>query len=149
MALYDAMYADAWQALIDFEPQPPARDLRTAIRNESHRWVRFSLADPVRFQLMSYRTIPGFEPSAESYGIAQRAYAQAFDPWREFGPVQQRDIDLVIGLVNGLLGQQLANEPGGDSWVRLIDEGLDLIIDRIATRSTGPSARRRARKATS
>jgi AcrR family transcriptional regulator len=148
-ALYDAMYADAWQAIIDFEPQPPARDLRTAILSESHRWVRFSLADPVRFQLMSYRTIPGFEPSADSYAIAQRAYAQIFEPWRELGPVEQSDIDLVIGLVNGLLGQQLANEPAGDSWVRLIDNGLDLIISNIEARSATPRSRRPARKATS
>jgi AcrR family transcriptional regulator len=147
MALYDAMYADAWQAIIDFERQPSASDLRTAIRNESHRWVRFSLADPVRFQLMSYRTIPGFEPSAESYGVAQRAYAQAFDPWRELGPIEQDDINLVIALVNGLLGQQLANEPGGDSWVRLIDDGLDLIIDSIEARSAAAPTARPKRKA--
>lgn len=147
-ALYDAMYSDAWQAYIDFDPQPPARDLRTAIRTESHRWLRFSLADPVRFQLMSYRTIPGFEPTPESYEIAKRAYAHAFDPWRGLGPVRQNDIDLVIGLVNGLIGQQFANEPGGDGWVRLIDQGLDLIIDHIEARDATPAGRRRARKAT-
>jgi AcrR family transcriptional regulator len=147
MALYDAMYADAWQALIDFDPQPPAGDLRTAIRTESHRWTRFSLADPVRFQLMSYRTIPGFEPSAESYDIAKRAYAQSFDSWPALGPVRQSDIDLVIALVNGLIGHQLANEPGGERWVSLIDEGLDLIIDHIEARGAHAGSRRRARKA--
>jgi AcrR family transcriptional regulator len=146
-ALYDAMFADAWQAMIEFDPQPPARDLRTAIRTESHRWMRFSLADPVRFQLMCYRTIPGFEPSPESYEVSKRAYAQSFDPWRVLGPVRQSDIDLVIGMVNGLIGQQLANEPGGDSWVRLIDEGLDLIIDNIEARAAAPAKRARARKA--
>jgi hypothetical protein len=51
--------------------------------------------------------------------------------------------------VNGLLGQQLANEPAGDSWVRLIDNGLDLIISNIEARSATPRARRPARKATS
>lgn len=147
MALYDAMYADAWQAMIDFDPQPPARDLRTAIRAESHRWVRFSLEDPVRFQLMSYRTIPGFEPSAESYEIAKRAYSQSFDSWYELGPVRQSDVNLAIALVNGLLGQQLANEPDGDSWVRLVDEGLDLIIDDIEARTGAAGPGRRTRKA--
>jgi AcrR family transcriptional regulator len=145
IALYDAMYADAWQTMIDFDPQPPTRELRTAIRSESHRWVRFALADPVRFQLMSYRTIPGFEPSAESYEIAKRAYAQSFDSWYEMGPVRQSDVNLVIALVNGLIGQQLANEPDGDRWVRLTDEGLDLIIDNIEARAA--ARRQRARKA--
>jgi hypothetical protein len=147
MALYDAMYADAWQAMIEFDPQPPPRDLRTAIRAESQRWVRFSLADPVRFQLMSYRTIPGFEPSAQSYEIAKLAYAQSFDPWRELGPVRQNDIDLVIALVNGAIGQQLANEPGGDRCAELIDEGLELIIRDIEARKPAPAKRRPARKA--
>jgi AcrR family transcriptional regulator len=146
IALYDAMYADAWQAMIDFDPQPATRDLRTAIRGESHRWVRFALADPVRFQLMSYRTIPGFEPSTESYEIAKRAYAQSFDPWYEIGPVRHSDVNLVIALVNGLIGQQLANEPDGDSWVRLTDEGLDLIVDNIEARAATAAARRRSRK---
>jgi AcrR family transcriptional regulator len=146
MALYDAMYADAWQAMIEFEPQEPPRDLATAIRNESHRWVRFSLADPVRFQLMSYRTIPGFEPSPQSYEIAKRAYAQSFDAWRALGPVRQSDIDLVIGLVNGLIGQQLANEPDGSSIVRLVDEGLDLIINHIQARGAVRARRRAAAK---
>jgi hypothetical protein len=108
--------------------------------------MRFALADPVRFQLMSYRTIPGFEPSAESYEIAKRAYAQSFDSWYELGPVRQSDVNLVIALVNGLIGQQLANEPDGDSWVRLIDEGLELILDNIEARTAAPAPRRRARK---
>lgn len=148
-ALYDAMYADAWQSLIDYDPPAPAPDLGTAIRREAHRWVRFSTADPVRFQLMSYRTIPGFEPSEESYEIAKRAYAQAFDPWRALGPIEQSDINLLIALTNGLIGQQLANEPGGDSWIRLVDEGLDRFINHIEARRTAPTVRRRARKATS
>jgi AcrR family transcriptional regulator len=146
MALYDAMYADAWQTMIDFEPQPPAPDLRTAVRDESHRWVRFTLAHPVHFQLMSYRTIPGFEPSEESFEIAKRAYANSFDSWYELGPVRQNDVNLVIALINGLIGQQLANDPDGNGWVRLTDEGLDLILDNIESRVSAPGARRRARK---
>jgi hypothetical protein len=142
------MYASAWQAIIDFEPQPPARDLRSAIRNESHRWIRFSLTDPVRFQLMSYRTIPGFEPSPESYAISQRAYSVIFDPWRDLGPVRQSDIDLITALVNGVIGQQLANEPDGDRWVRLVDEAVDIVVDHIESRAAGSSRRRPSRKAT-
>jgi AcrR family transcriptional regulator len=146
-ALYDAMFADAWQSLIDYDPPTPAADLATAIRRETHRWVSFSVADPVRFQLMSYRTIPGFEPSVESYAAAKRAYAQSFDPWRAFGSIEQSDIDLLIALANGLIGQQLANEPGGDHWIGLVDEGIDLIVHRIETRGAASGQRRRARKA--
>jgi AcrR family transcriptional regulator len=144
MALYDAMYASAWQALIDFEPRPARTDLRATVRAESRRWVRFSLADPVRFQLMSYRTIPGFEPSPASFEVAERAYAETFGDWPQLGPVEQRDIDVMIGLVNGLIGQQLANEPGGRRWVSLVDDAVDVLVNHIEARKPSGTPRRRS-----
>ena len=144
-ALYDAMYADGWRAFIAFEPQPPAADLRDAILSGMGRWVRFSLADPVRFQLLSLRTIPGFEPSEASYAIAQQAYDESFAALDAIAPVTQEHKDLITAVASGLLNQQFANDPGGTRWVRLMDDAVDLIARWVA--ETLPKPKTRSRKA--
>jgi hypothetical protein len=40
-------------------------------------------------------------------------------------------------LVSGIAGQQIANEPGGDRWVRLIDEIVDAYADRLLSNRGG------------
>lgn len=144
-ALYDALYADGWRAFIAFEPQPPAADVRAAIRDGMARWVRFSLADPVRFQLLSLRTIPGFEPSEASYAVAQRAYDESFAVLDAVAPVTQAHKDLVTAVASGLLNQQLANEPGGTRWVDLLDDAVDLLARWVT--ETLPKPKTRSRKA--
>lgn len=143
-ALYDAMFADGWRALIEFEPPVAGPDLRTTLRVGTDRWVRFSLADPVRYQLLNQRTIPGFEPSPESYAVAEEAYAQSMAPIKAVADVTQEDLDLLTAVVGGLISQQLANEPGGSRWVRLADDLMDLVVYRIEQRNpkTAPRARR-------
>lgn len=144
-ALYDAMYADGWRAFLEYDPQPPATDVRDAIRTGMDRWVRFSLADPVRFQLLSLRTIPGFEPSEASYAIAQRAYDESFAALDAVAPVTQEHKDLITAVASGLLNQQLANEPGGTRWVRLLDDACDLVARWVT--ETLPRKPTRSRKA--
>jgi AcrR family transcriptional regulator len=140
-ALYDAMFADGWQAFIDFEPQPadPTLDLATVLKVGAHRWVRFSLADPVRHQLLNHRTIPGFEPSPDSYAVAQAAYLQLRAPIEAVADFTQADMDLLTGTVDGLITQQLANEPGGKRWVGQIDDLMDLLVHHYEHRRATPS----------
>ena len=127
-ALYDAMYADGWRAFIAFDPlSGEAADLLEAIRVGMDRWVRFSLADPVRFQLLSLRTIPGFEPSPSSYAIAQQAYDESFAFLDGVATVRQEHKDLITAVASGLLNQQFANDPGGTRWVRLLDDSVELL----------------------
>jgi AcrR family transcriptional regulator len=145
-ALYDAMYADGWRAFIAFDPQPPAAGVRDAIRTGMDRWVRFSLADPVRFQLLSLRTIPGFEPSQASYAIAQQAYDESFAALDAVAPVTQEHKDLITAVGSGLLNQQLANDPGGTRWVRLLDDAVDLLAGWVAATLPKPK-KTRSRKA--
>jgi hypothetical protein len=33
--------------------------------------------------------------------------------------------------VSGLSFQQIANEPGSDRWVRLVDDAVDMFLDHI------------------
>ena len=145
-ALYDAMYADGWRAFIAFEPLTPVSGIPEAITVGMARWIRFSLADPVRYQLLSQRVIPGFEPSPESYAIAQRAYDESFHAVLLAPPVTQEHRDLITAVASGLLNQQLANDPGGDRWVRLVDDACDLIARWITEPAPRPAARRRTKK---
>jgi hypothetical protein len=39
--------------------------------------------------------------------------------------------DLGTALVGGLAAQQTSNEPGGDRWVRLIDDAVDMFFDHV------------------
>ena len=143
-ALYDAMYADGWQAFIDFEPLPDDDDLRTAVWRGLDRWVRFSLADPVRYQLLSHRFIPGFEPSEESYAVARDAYAQSIGRLQASGHATQEDLDLITAVGTGLISQQIANEPGGDRWVKLVDDTVDLLMHRLTR--TAPQPRKKDKR---
>jgi AcrR family transcriptional regulator len=133
-ALYDAMFTEGWQTLLS-DPQPePGSDLRTFLRESTHAYVRWALADPVRFQLLNQRTIPGFEPSPEAYAVAQKAYDHMVAPLRALVAVTQEDLDLLTALVSGLINQQIANEPGGTRWVRLVDDAMDLYAERLRDR---------------
>jgi hypothetical protein len=42
---------------------------------------------------------------------------------------EPRHLDLATALVTGLVDQQLSNDPGGDRWIRLIDESVDMFLD--------------------
>lgn len=137
-ALYDAMFAEGWQAFIDFEPLPDDTDLRTAVWRGLDRWVRFSLADPVRFQLLSHRFIPGFEPSEESYAAAREAYAQSLARLSDSFGATQEELDLISAIGNGLVSQQIANDPGGVRWVKLVDDAVDLLVHRLDPAASHP-----------
>ena len=149
-ALYDAMYADGWSALLALEPPEPSPDLRATLRVGTHWWITFSVADPVRFQLLNQRTIPGFEPSPESYALAQAAYQRGFAPIEAFGELTQADRDLWTAIVGGLISQQLSNDPGGTRWLDLIDDAVDLFVQRVEskTRRGSSGVRLRSKEAT-
>jgi AcrR family transcriptional regulator len=133
-ALYDAMFADGYRAFLALD-RPPSSDLHSALLTGARRFAEFSKADPVRYQLLFQRTIPGFEPSPSSYALAQEAYERDFAPLRALGLTSQRHLDLVTGVISGLVAQQLANEPGSDRWLRLLDEAVEMLIGHVYTSS--------------
>ncbi|HEY2638827.1 MAG TPA: TetR/AcrR family transcriptional regulator, partial [Streptosporangiaceae bacterium] len=133
-AIYDAMFAEAWNECLavmttaaDRSPAAP----RAAMRHIARAFFDFSASDLPRHQLMNQRTIFGFEPSAESYAPAVatlevlRAALAAQDVTR------QADIDLYVAVVGGLIDAQLANDPGGDRWSRLLDRAIDMLADNL------------------
>ncbi|MDP8969488.1 MAG: TetR/AcrR family transcriptional regulator [Actinomycetota bacterium] len=134
-ALYDTMFADGYRAFLALD-RPPGSDLRSELLAGARRFAEFSQADPVRYQLMFQRTIPGFEPTPSSYALAQEAYERDFAPLRAFGLTSQRHLDLVTGVISGLVAQQLANEPDSDRWLRLLDEAVDMLVHHLSTAVT-------------
>ena len=121
-AIYDAMFAQGYREFLDQERRPGA-DLGTELRRGAHQFVHFCVADPVRYQLLFQRTIPGFEPSAE---LAQQAYAVGMSGLIDFG-IAASGLDMVTAVLTGLVDQQISNDPGGERWIGLADDAADML----------------------
>ena len=131
-ALYDHLFAEANQQLLDahrpHRAQPePRRDAPTV----AHMFVTFASEDQARYELLFLRTIPEFEPSAESYAVATQVFAQGRSLLADAGVDNDRDFDLWTALVAGLATQQLANDPGGTRYLRLIDDAVEMFAHHI------------------
>ena len=138
-AIYDAMFAEgARDFLAGVETLTPTGDPLTDLRNGLRFYVDFATADPVRYQLLFQRTIPGFEPSPESYAPAVKALEIARAELSRLGISDPGALDLFTALGAGLTSQQFANEPGGDRWTRLVDPATEMfyayVLPRQATR---------------
>ena len=96
-------------------------------------FVEFCTSDPVRYQLLFQRTIPGFTPSPESYAVAVQVYDQMADRLAMIGVQDQTTLDLWTAMMTGLTDQQISNDPGGDRWIRLVDRAVDLLLADIDT----------------
>jgi AcrR family transcriptional regulator len=131
-AIYDAMFREGYARLLERrEYTETTGDPREDLRRGGRHFLGFCVEDPARYQLLFQRTIPGFEPSTESYELA----VQALDfPRQRFGAMGVDDpaaLDLWTALVTGLADQQISNDPGGDRWSRLYDETLDMFFDHL------------------
>ena len=147
LGLYDLMFADGNRQLLELVqiPAPERRPPRGARRVRRRRLVRFSTEDVVRHQLLFQRTIPGFEPSPTSYALALEFYEIARQRLAAAGAADPEDVDVFSALVNGLAHQQVANDPGGDRWVRLGRTGSGHVSGRRRRRRQG-NARKGARQ---
>ena len=117
--------------LVELEALPPDPDPRAIVRRASRVFFDFSVANPARYQLMIQRTIPGFEPSAESYAPAVRTLEHSRRLMNEIGVTDPDDFDIWISLLGGLVNQQLANDPGGTRWSALLDRAVDFWADGV------------------
>jgi AcrR family transcriptional regulator len=136
-AIYDAMFAQgATEARDEFDIAATA-DIRTELREAARRFVRFCADDPARFQLLFTRTIPGFEPAPETFAISVEGYEQLRARMARHGITRQADLDLWTGLVSGLASQQIANDPGGDRWLKIVDDAVDMYIAHVTTKKRG------------
>jgi AcrR family transcriptional regulator len=136
-ALYDAMFADGNRRLLARLDalDLPDDDPREALKIHTRSFVQFSLDHPEVNPLLFQRTIPGFEPSADSYAIAQEVLDGAVHVMNAAGITDPGDVDCAVAMIAGILAAQLSNDPGGDRWVRHLDRLVDLFVDDALTRS--------------
>lgn len=127
--IYDALFAQGFENLIadrralalDAEPE-------AALRQGCRAFIDFCVADPARCQLLFQRSVPGFEPSPASLALTVEALSY-LEAWLGAAGVEDpAAVDLLRALLIGLAGEQIANEPGGERWTRLLDPVLDAFL---------------------
>jgi AcrR family transcriptional regulator len=134
-AIYDAMFADAWTEYLTVAEAARAvvdvPSARAALKASARTFFEFAVADLARHQLMNQRTIPGFEPSPESYAPAVAVLDRFRSQLADLGVTREEDVDLCTAMMAGLVDAQLANDPGGDRWGRLVDRMVDMLADNL------------------
>lgn len=133
-AIYDAMFADAWNeclAVMSAAASNLPASPRAAMKLIARAFFDFSASDLPRYQLMNQRTIVGFQPTAESYAAAVATLEVLRGALAMHNVTRQADIDLYVALVGGLIDAQLANDPGGNRWRRLVDRAIDMFADNL------------------
>ena len=133
-AVYDAMFADGYAALLERTERihadltdrgvPPVDIVRAA----AELFFTFCIEDPPRMQLLFLRTIPGFEPSESAYALARQPFEQMTGVLAAAGLGAPEHVDLWTALLTGLATQQVSNDPGGDRWRRLVDPAVDMFL---------------------
>jgi AcrR family transcriptional regulator len=131
-AIYDAMFAEGQRQFAEvIAGMPRTEGRRTDFRTMAHTFFAFCTSDPARYQLMFQRTIPGFEPTPEAYGLAETNLARLVGFLADAGIDDPRHVDLWTAVITGLTDQQISNDPGGDRWAQLLDEVVDLMCDHL------------------
>ena len=129
-AIYDAMFAAGQRELAARMSFLPLDGLtREDFRAAAHAFFDFCTEDPLRYQLLFQRTIPGFTPSPEAYALAADLLDRLARQLASAGIDDPRHADLWTAVLTGLTDQQISNDPGGDRWARLLDETVDLFCD--------------------
>jgi AcrR family transcriptional regulator len=141
-AIYDAMFAEAWSelgAVLDTLPPAPAPP-RKALLAAAEAFFDFAVSDLARYQLMSQRTIPDFQPTDEAYAASLATYQRMRDAFSDVGIRKQADLDLWTAIAGGFVDQQLANDAGGIRWRRQLPRLVDMYCDEVGI--SGPRLRR-------
>jgi AcrR family transcriptional regulator len=141
--LYDAMFADGYRQFLDYVRHDYPSDPSEALVEFVAECVQFSSDDVVRHQLLLQRTIPGFEPSAESFAVALEFYHFGLELIGRAGVHDAADVDVLTALTTGLAHQQVANDPGGIRWVRLAGGVVEMFLNDIGRRASDPPRTRR------
>ena len=134
-AIYDAMFAQGYRELLErLVWDDSDKDTRANLKRRARQFIEFCVEDPARYQLLFQRTIPGFEPSAESYALAVDSLTYTRTQLGKAGLTGPGSLDLWTAVITGLTDQQISNDPGGDRWLRLVDEAVDMLMDHLDTK---------------
>src|SRR3954453_4174361 len=134
--LYDAMFADGNRELLARigSLELPAGP-RAAVEVFLREWLAFAMEDLARCELLFQRPLPGFTPSPASYDLAEAALRPVSELAAGAGVTDPGDIDCIVAVSAGLMEAQVANDPGGDRWIRHTDRLIDLLVDDALKRS--------------
>ena len=136
-AIYDAMFVQGnRQLLARLAEQRWPDDSRRILRLSAQVFIGFSVEDVERYQLLFQRTIPDFGPSPESYAFAVQMFEQMRARLAAARLGDRVHFDMWTALVTGLAAQQTANDPGGERWLRLIDNAVDMYANHVMGTST-------------
>lgn len=138
-AIYDAMFKQGYEAMSQrdsiFTPEPGPDVFKARVR----AFLQFCTEDSARYQLLFQRTLPGFTPSEESYDFAVRMLERAYAALAASGVTTDEHRDLYTAFTSGLADQQIANDPGGDRWLRLVDAACDMFLAHVNQTTSGKS----------
>lgn len=135
--IYDAMFAEGARTYVEREAAIPVTgDTMRDVKAGLHFFIGFCTEDPSRYQLLFQRTIPGFEPSAESFAIAVDGLEAMRRRLAAAGIADPRAVDLLTAIGTGLTDQQISNDPGGSRWSRLADEAAEMFLSYASSKPT-------------
>ena len=144
-AIYDAMVREGYEAFLRELPLAvPDADVRESAVAGAYHFFDFCTADVARYQLLFQRTIPGFEPSPESWAVATEVYERTVGQLRRHGFTDQASLDLWTAVMTGLVDQQISNDPGGTRWRDLVERAVDALLadqHRRDLAATAPTVR--------
>lgn len=145
-AIYDAMFGQAWEEYLQVclaqeraIPNAPRKALLMMVKT----FVDFCLADLARFQLMNQRMLLDFEPSPDSYAPSQQVMSLFRERLSRIGVRHDADVDLCVAIIGGIVDAQLANDPGGDRWIKQLRRAMDMFADEVGL--PGPRLRSKGR----
>ena len=143
-AVYDVLFAQGYEELLRRAAATSrGGGPRAVARRAAHVFFDFVVEDPARHQLLFLRTLPGFEPSPESYALATQALDELEQVLVAAGAGSVKDVDLWTAVLTGLATQQVSNDPGGTRWARLVDTAVDRLL-RATDVAAAPVSRSRA-----
>jgi AcrR family transcriptional regulator len=145
--LYDAMFREGFDLLLadldafDEPDAQPEADHAAVVR--IIEWCR---AHPRHFELMFQRPVPGFVPTAASYGLSLELDRRVEEWLARLGITDGQLVDLLGSVPLGLVSLQLANEPDGDRWTKLVPRAMQLLLDGIDAERMRKTRERSPRK---
>jgi AcrR family transcriptional regulator len=143
-ALLDALFADGFADLRRvFDALPEPTDPDDAVVDVAVSYVDYCVSHPARYHLMFQRTIPGFEPSAESHRVALTVLRELIERMAAAGITDDADISLVRSLLSGIAAEQTANDPGGRLFADQTARGIRALLTEIRTGARGSASPKR------
>ena len=133
-AIYDAMFKEAAESFARAHGRADRRRTtrRATLAIDAQRFVDFCTSDVPRYQLLFQHLLPGFVPSPRAYAPAVRALEMTREMLARSGVRNPAHWDIWTALMTGLVDQQIANDPGGDRWSRLVDEVVAMYLAHSA-----------------